>query len=116
GDREKCLAVGMDDYLAKPVRLDDMRSMLERWGEKVAAAGPVSPPSKGAPRKIEPVAELETADVPLPSGEDQPVEMDRLLDFTDSNPDSLRELVTLYLDQTSRQIEQMESAINAGQA
>jgi signal transduction histidine kinase/BarA-like signal transduction histidine kinase len=32
GDREKCLEAGMDDYIAKPVRIDDLRRTLERWG------------------------------------------------------------------------------------
>ena len=31
GDREKCLAVGMNDYLAKPVEPSEMISMLSKW-------------------------------------------------------------------------------------
>jgi signal transduction histidine kinase/ligand-binding sensor domain-containing protein/CheY-like chemotaxis protein len=31
GDRDTCLQAGMDDYLVKPVRLDDLRQVLERW-------------------------------------------------------------------------------------
>jgi signal transduction histidine kinase/FixJ family two-component response regulator len=31
GEDERCLAVGMDAYLAKPVNMDQLRTTLERW-------------------------------------------------------------------------------------
>jgi signal transduction histidine kinase len=33
GDRERCLEVGMDDYIGKPVKLDELETVLRRWLE-----------------------------------------------------------------------------------
>ena len=39
GEREHCLSVGMDDYLAKPVRMSDLGEMIRRWLPADSAEG-----------------------------------------------------------------------------
>jgi CheY-like chemotaxis protein len=39
GDREDCLTAGMDDYICKPVRLDELMRLLEKWGMARRKAG-----------------------------------------------------------------------------
>jgi len=34
GDKEKCLEAGMDDYISKPMRIDDLIKVIKIWGDK----------------------------------------------------------------------------------
>ncbi|HMF71580.1 MAG TPA: response regulator, partial [Flavitalea sp.] len=34
GDKEECIEAGMDDYLSKPINVDDLIAMLRKWAIK----------------------------------------------------------------------------------
>jgi CheY-like chemotaxis protein/HPt (histidine-containing phosphotransfer) domain-containing protein len=125
GDRERCMAAGMDDYLPKPVRPDALRTMIEKWGKSIvraAEAAPAAPsggttsftrkPKTGLPAT--PPTMTTPASNPPPE-ETPPVDIVKLTDLA-GGEEGLGELVDLYLTQTAGQIEIIRTAITEGNA
>ena len=94
GEYEKCLAAGMDDYLAKPVKIEMLHQMLDRW---VDASGEQSETT------------AETSEF-FPS-EDEPevIDLSVLATFREiqqpGTPDMINKLVKLFVDDTTKRIE-----------
>ncbi|MGH7856020.1 MAG: response regulator, partial [Candidatus Binatia bacterium] len=92
GEREKCLAAGMDDYLSKPVRTEDLEKALDRWtGDRSQGSG----------------------ESPSAESESSPVDLVRLREAADGDEDAVRELVEEYLRHTAEAIDRLGAAIEA---
>ena len=37
GDKERCLKIGMDDYVSKPIRMPELQAAFERWSHAIRA-------------------------------------------------------------------------------
>jgi signal transduction histidine kinase/HPt (histidine-containing phosphotransfer) domain-containing protein len=113
GDRERCLAAGMDDYLAKPLRPEALHKALEDWGRGRAGGSELAKKDGTTPTASGGFA-LQPAHSPAPAanGHAAPVDMDRLMYFTDGNIANLRDIVDIYLQQTEKQFAQLTQAIN----
>jgi PAS domain S-box-containing protein len=89
GDRQRCLEAGMDDYLSKPIRKEDLYEKVERWG-----AVQTSTPAENA---IEPQSH---AMDPGNALQLTVVDMARLKNLTGDDPALISEVAEIFLTES----------------
>ncbi len=91
GDRKKCIGAGMDDYITKPVKVEELRRVLNAF--------------------------LETAkeDNHLNLIDDSsPIDVERMHEAMGDEPEEFAEILTLYLEGMSKNFGQLETALASG--
>ena len=112
GDKERCLAAGMDDYLAKPYSGPDLRNLLLRWlpSEDVSATAkqPPIPPRPGR-TALEPSRKVRP-----------PIDAAVLDSLRMLNPEGGNELIdtliTAYLRSAPPVLETLQNGLTTGDA
>ena len=85
GDRAKCIAAGMDDYITKPVKLEELKRVLELFCNNASGADAA----------------------PL-------VDVERMHEMMGDEAGELSELVSLYLDEMGKNLNKLDAAVAAG--
>src|SRR5262249_25847035 len=119
GDREKCIAAGMDDYVSKPVQLSELRRALEQWRPaENAAPSPINLTRQAAaPQARVEVAATAVAESPtVTASMESPVDLERLTEVTQNNPEKTRRLLTTFLAQADEAKYKLHAAISCGAA
>ncbi|MEJ5202422.1 MAG: response regulator, partial [Anaerolineales bacterium] len=100
GDREACIAAGMDDYISKPVTLPSLSEAIHRWLRTKETALPT----------------LEKA--PQPLEDIEPLDYNMLNNIrelqTEGEADFLTELIDIYLEDSNILMERIQDGIIGG--
>jgi two-component system sensor histidine kinase/response regulator len=103
GDEEKCLAVGMDSYISKPIRAPLLYDKLADICDSAAANG--TPP-------IEPAATQVKESLMPDMSDDEAVDWDAALEVVGGDRELLGEILEAVIEECPQQFESLEKSIS----
>ncbi|MDF0556251.1 response regulator [Kamptonema sp. UHCC 0994] len=120
GDREKCLAAGMDDYITKPVRREELANALSKCKPILKDGANISGLQDSGF-----LGQSDNSVIPssfsLSPDKNPPIDLQilqslRELDDDDDEPDFLTDLIKIFLGDAPRYLDSIKVAIAAGDA
>lgn len=88
GERDKCLAAGMDEYIGKPIDLEIFRQLLSRWAQLDALPEPAPKPTQTGPL---------------------PIDMARIHTYSQGDRDRELHIVGLFMEHADDVVEQLRA-------
>ncbi|ODT44789.1 MAG: hypothetical protein ABS70_04665 [Nitrospira sp. SCN 59-13] len=114
GDRARCLAAGMDDYLAKPFTMAQLSEMLTKWLRAQTPAEPTEPASFQSASSDDSPANQPPPPVPV---EIDKTAWDSILALQrPGRPDILAKVLTAYLNDSRTLVEEIRTAVQTQDA
>jgi PAS domain S-box-containing protein len=105
GEREKCLAVGMDDYISKPIQLDVLAAVLQRYSTAEKQSASI--------RDLEAKTASSGSNSPIPEATcaPEPVDLERLEEVTRGDTEFQFDLLQTFMEDAPTYLAQIKLAL-----